>query len=248
MRTTDPSSLASRITARIVRGGGDRLWTYRDFADLDAPATAIATTLSRLARKRMLQRIRRGVYYRPDTTVLGETQPDPHAALDATLRRNRVRGVSTDLEAWRRLGLTTQVTAVPTIATPRRHRLASVAGHPVRTRVRGTTPAGLHNERAVLDALRSLRRIPGATPAEVLHRILLLIKGGKLDAAALAKMARREPPRVRALVGALLEEAGADAVPPSLLGELRRSLNPATRYRMPEAAAWLKSAASWGIW
>jgi hypothetical protein len=105
--------------------------------------------------------------------------------------------------------------------------------------VRGATPAGLHDERAVLDALRSLRRIPDATPAEVLHRIL--------DAAALAKLVRREPPRVRALVGALLEEAGAAAVPPSLpMNSVARSTR-LTRYRMPEAAAWLKSAADWGI-
>lgn len=247
MRRPDPSSSTSRLAARIARGGPDRLWTYRDFADLKAPTTAIAAALSRLARVGAIRRLRRGVYYRPGTTAFGETRPTPHAALEATLRRRGVRGVATGLEAWRRLGLTTQVAAVPLVATARRLRLSPVAGHRVRTTTRPDTNWKKWTERAVLDALRALRRIPDATPSSVMDRVLSLLKGRELDVPALLTMARGEPPRVRALLGALLEEAGPRVASKASLEELRRTLNPLSSYRIPEAAARLNAAETWGI-
>jgi len=247
MRKPDPASVASRTAARVVRGGPDRLWTYRDFADLNAPTTAVAAALSRLARAGGLRRIRRGVYYRPGTTAFGETRPTPDATLAASLRRQGVRGVAAGLEAWRHLGLTTQVNAAPLVATSRRLRLAPVAGYRVRTTTRPGTDWKRRNERAVLDALRSLRRIPDATPEVVLVRLLLLLRSKRLDVPALLKMTSGEPPRVRALLGALLEEAGTRIVPPTELEELRGSLNPLTTYRIPEAVGRLKSAAAWNL-
>ena len=99
----------------------------------------------------------------------------------------------------------------------------------------------------MLDALRSLDRISGVTPAEVLRRVLQLLRSEKIDATALAQMARLEPPRVRAMVGALIEEVRPEAVSSALLDVLRLSLNPATRYRIPAAAGQLSTAANWGI-
>jgi hypothetical protein len=99
----------------------------------------------------------------------------------------------------------------------------------------------------VLDALRALRRIPDATPESVIDRLLLLLKGNELDIPALLTMAQGEPPRVRALLGALLEEAGACVAHNESLKELRRSLNPLTSYGIPEAVARLKAAKIWGI-
>ncbi len=57
----------------------------------------------------------------------------------------------------------------------------------------------------------------------------------------LARVARSEPPRARALLGALGEQIGAR---PALLKTLRASLNPLSRFdfgvftRMPNAGAW----------
>lgn len=247
MRRPDPSSIASRLAARITRGGVDRLWIYRDFTDLKVPTTAIAAALSRLTRTGTIRRLRRGVYYRPGTTAFGETRPSPAGALEATLRRRGVRAAGTGLEAWRRLGLTTQVTSVPFLATSRRLRLSPVIGHRVRIMTRPDTHWKKPNERAVLDALRALRRIPDATPGSVIDRVLALLKGRELDVPALLTMARGEPPRVRALLGTLLEEAGPRVVPKASLNELRGSLNPLTSYQIPEAAARLKAAKTWGI-
>ena len=99
----------------------------------------------------------------------------------------------------------------------------------------------------MLDALRVLRRIPGATPGNVLDRLRLLLREGKLDLPTLVKMGRREPPRVRALLGALIEEANLPGEIDGLLAVLRGSLNPLTNFRIPEAADHLRKAAAWNI-
>jgi Family of unknown function (DUF6088) len=248
MNSPSRSSLANRIAARIKRGGTDKLWTLRDFADLEASGTATAATLSRLARRGVLRRVRRGVYYRPGKTLFGETRPDPHATLSATLRRLGVPAAATGVDAWRRLGLTTQHGAVPVVATPRRLRLAPVAGHRVRTTVRPATSRADHGECAVLDALRNLRRIPDTTPAAVLDRLTELIADRRIDVPKLLEMARREPPRVRALLGALLEHARpSDPTIGHALATLRHSLNPLTTYRLREVAGHLPTAARWHI-
>jgi uncharacterized protein DUF6088 len=248
MRTPDPSSLAGRIASRIAHGGPKRMWTYRDFTDLGASGTAIAAALSRLAKEGTLRRVRRGVYYRPRVTAFGETHPDPNATLEATLRRHDVSGISAGVDAWRRLGLTTQLAGVPMVNTPRRLRLGSVAGHRVNPKVRPSTPHGGYRERAVLDALRNLRRIPGSTPRTVIERLLAVLGEGGVDVPTLLSMALLEPPRVRALLGALLEHARPDdSMIRVSLADLRRSLNPQTTFRIPEAANLLPTSRRWRI-
>jgi hypothetical protein len=247
MKTPDPFSLAGRIASRILHGGPKRLWTLRDFSDLGS-GPAVAAALSRLVKERTIRRVRRGIYYRPSVTAFGETRPDPDATLKATLRRHDVPAVSAGVDAWRRLGLTTQVAGVPIVATPRRLRLGPVGGHRVHTTVRPGTPHGGHEERAVLDALRNLRRIPGSTPKRVVDRLSALLADGLVDVPALLSMALSEPPRVRALLGAILEHARPkDAMIRAPLTRLRRSLNPLTTYRIPEVAHLLPTSRGWHI-
>ena len=245
MRTPDPTSVASRVAARIARGAGDRLWTYENFQDLSAPPTAVAAALSRLTRKGTLRRIRRGVYYRPVATAFGESRPDPEAALKVALRRRGAGATPSGLEAWRRLGLTSQVTSEAELVSSGRIRISPVLGQKVRASVRPLGAPSAADERAVLDALRALRRIPGTTPATVLDWARLLLRG-KVDLPRLARMARREPPRVRALLGALLEDSGARGTA-AIREELRRSLNPLTTYRIPGVVGHLRSARAWSI-
>ena len=83
-------SAAAAIRARVERGS-ERFWSYADFDDL--PPSAVASTLSRLAREGSLRRVRKGLYYRPRPTVLGESQPTASAvaaqALNAPVHPDR---------------------------------------------------------------------------------------------------------------------------------------------------------------
>src|SRR5215211_337734 len=84
MKRAKDDSLAHAVATRVKTGGDDRLWTYADFPG--ANRTALAAALSRLVKAGELTRVRRGVYYRPKTTMFGMSRPDPEALADAILR------------------------------------------------------------------------------------------------------------------------------------------------------------------
>jgi len=67
-------STASSIRLQI-EGGGEKLWRHNDFRD--EPFPAVAQTLSRLTRNGTLQRLSKGVYYRPAQLLSGRAAPAP---------------------------------------------------------------------------------------------------------------------------------------------------------------------------
>jgi hypothetical protein len=247
-------SVAYAVRSRILRAGGDRLWAYRDFPTENR--VAVSAALSRLARTGLIARVRPGVYYRPRRTVLGPSRPDPEVVLDAVLRLRGAEPVPSGISEYSRLGLTTQASGSITRAVPRRMNHAILSEFPVYLSARPLErQRGIRSEeRTALDALRDLGRIPGSTPRDVIGRIATLIRAGKLSFSRLARFARVEPPRVRALLGAIGEDVrsegarGGAAVLKENLERLRSSLNPLSSYRVPGAREVLASAASWRIW
>lgn len=245
-------SVARLVRDRILRGGPDRLWTYADFPGVDR--LALAAALSRLAKEGLLTRVRRGIYYRPKSTLFGTSHPHPEHLIDAVIRQRGDRAVPSGVEHYSRLGLTTQVSGTITRAARRPGPRKIVPGLSARIRRRplerqkGIRP----DERVALDALREVSRIPDSSPRDVLLRLKTLIRIGHLDFSRLARFARAEPPRVRALLGALgedIQEEGSErlAVPSNELESLRKGLNPLTTYRVQGAGSALKHGARWHI-
>jgi hypothetical protein len=253
MNVPKDRSVAHAVRSRIARAGSDRLWTYRDFPSADR--VAVAAALSRLTKAGFIVRVRPGVYYRPRPTVLGASRPDPEAVLDTVLRLRGVAPVPSGVSEYNRLGFTTQVSASITRAVPRRVNHAPSRAFPTYLSARPLDKQkGIRaEERTALDALRGPTRVPGATSGDVLERIAALMLAGKLDYSRLARYALAEPPRVRAILGAIgqdLRSAGSHGrkvVATEPLDGLRRSLNVLSSYRVPGASAALKSAAKWRI-
>lgn len=252
MKRARDDSIAHAVTTRVRRGGDDRLWTYADFPGVGR--TALAAALSRLVKAEELTRVRRGVYYRPKRTVFGLSTPDPEALADAVLRARGEAPLPSGVGAYNRLGLTTQVSGAVTRATRRRAAPAAVGRVTLYATPRpldaqkGIRP----EERTALDALRDITRIPDARPEDVLRRLGMLVRAGELDYVRLARYSRAEPPRVRALLGALGEELrhanAGRRVPAEVLDELRESLNPLTSFVVRGARAALPhAAAAWKI-
>lgn len=244
MNRSKNDSLAHSIRARILAARDDQLWTYADFDDVDPSNMnryALSATLSRLARNGHLVRVRRGVYYRPKVGVFGPTNPDPTALAQAVLRAGGDRPVSTGVSVYNRLGLTTQVSNAVAVATTRRVPSTLLRKNGVRLftvrRPLGAQKGITSAERAALDALRDVDQIPGSTPADVISRMAALIRSGDLNFVRLAKFARAEPPRVRALLGAIgnaLRDSGSvKRVPQYVLDHLRGSLNALTSFAVP---------------
>jgi hypothetical protein len=235
-------SVNSKVLRRIGRGGSDRVWTFADFPSL--PTTAVAAALSRAAKKGVLQRVRKGVYYVPRETRFGETRPEPLKLAAAILKARRIAWTPSGPAAYNGLGLTSQVSPTATLAVDSSSRSLRL-GLPTEVRlrpaarVRGLAP----QERTVLDALGDLRWIPGTSPAQALKRILTMFESGQMPFERLARLARKEPPRVRALLGAIGSKIGCD---PAVLTGLRRSLNSTTAFRLGVAEV-LPTARAWNI-
>jgi hypothetical protein len=234
-RTREAASSAASLIRRRVEGGGGRFWKHNDFKDL--PPAAVATTLSRLAQEGVLRRTSKGVYYRPVPTMFGPSVAGASAAAAHTFRAPLHPA---GLTAANVLGLTTQNPGRPEYATtapsaPGALRRAVVhAGRP-------SQRAGLSAEDgAILETLRERARSSDLPPHETAKRLLRLLAEGKRFS-RLAKAALAEPPRVRAMLGALGQELG---VPLSQLKPLRESLNPLSRFDFGQLVG-LRHAQEW---
>lgn len=237
----EPRQIAKWVRRRIEKGD-ERLWRFDDFTGV--PASAVAQALSRLARQGHLERLSKGVYYRARETMLGKSRPNPAAVRKLAGAQNTVfpAGVS----AANLLGFTTQTAGRGEVATSgfRLPRKLLGSDTVVHTR-RPEAWAGLsETDAALLDFLRRAGSTSELSPEDTVHRTLLLFREkGRFE--RLLKVAATEPPRVRAIIGAIGDELGKRSAG---LKALRASLNPVSRFEfgllrgLARARAWQAKA------
>ncbi|MBY0494517.1 MAG: hypothetical protein K2Y23_09890 [Cyanobacteria bacterium] len=232
----------SRQTAKLIRDrierGGERIWRFDDFPGV--PMSAAAQALSRLAREGQLQRLSKGVYYHARETALGKSRPNPVAISTLAARRRTV--FPAGVAAANLLGFTTQAAGRSEVATsalslPRKLVGADTLIH---TRRPEAWRALSDADAALLDFLRRGGRTSELGPDETIRRLeALLRKPGRFE--RLLKVADTEPPRVRAMLGALGDALGKN---PRALKRLRDSLNPLSRFDFGALSA-LPGASRW---
>lgn len=232
-----PPCVAALVRQRVERGG-ERLWRLDDFRDLSF--AAVAQALSRLTREGKLERLSKGTYYRTRTTAFGPSRPNP-AAIQKLASRHKSM-FPAGIAAANLLGFTTQTARHGEIATsalslPRK----LVGGETVVHTRRPEAWAGLSQEdAAMLDFLRRGGRTSELAPDETIRKTLkLLSKKGRFE--RLLSVAATEPPRARAILGAIGERLGTSG---ATVNRLRESLNPFSRFdfgvfaNLPNAREW----------
>jgi hypothetical protein len=193
--------------------------------------------LSRLASEGVLDRVGKGVYYHSVPTTFGPSSPGASATAAQTLHATLHPA---GLTAANVLGLTTQNPRRPEYATPAASRPTALRDAVVHTS-RPADREGLGAEDgAILEILRERARSSDLSPRATVDRLLSLLgDDGRFDRLARAGLA--EPPRVRAMLGALGQELNA---PAGILASLRDGLNPLSRFdfgvlaALPNARAW----------
>lgn len=216
-----PRASAAGVVRDRVRRGGARYWKHSDFRGL--PSSAVATTLSRLARQGELQRTGKGVYYRPAPTSFGLSIPGASAAAAQTLNAPLHPA---GLSAANALGLTTQNPKRPEYATPAPGPPTALRNAVIHTGRPALRAILSPEEGAILEILRERARSSDLPPEETIRRLRQALSGEERYR-RLVKAATAEPPRVRAMLGALGQELD---MPPALLNRLRGTLNPLTRF------------------
>jgi hypothetical protein len=228
---------ASSIRLQIERGG-ERLWRHDDFRD--QPFPAVAQTLSRLTRNGTLQRLSKGIYYRPRSTPFGPSRPDP-TAINRLAQRHKTIFPS-GVAAANLLGFTTQTPKRSEVATSSLSLPRKLIG--AETRVHARRPEAWkrlsETEAALLDFLRQGGKTSELSAERTVQKTLALLASDR-HLERLLKVADSEPPRVRALLGALAEELGLH---PAARTRLRASLNPLSRFNFEEFVS-LAHARKW---
>jgi len=228
-----PRTASARIR-REIEAQGERLWRLRDFGDLSP--SAVASTLSRLVKEGRLRRIQPGVYYRSRPTILGESIPSQQAVLAAKLAEPLH---PTGLTAAAMLGFTTQNPSRLEYATSAENAPPRIAA-----RIRNRRPDSRRRlsprEGAILEFLRDRAQTSDLSAEETAKRLLdLLARDKTFDRLMVAAM--DEPPRVRAMLGALGQEAGT---PERHLRALRGSLGLVSKYDFGHLSG-LRHAKAW---
>jgi hypothetical protein len=234
-------SIVGRVRARIERGG-ERVWRATDFQSADRAwtAQAIAQALSRLSRQGLVRRLGKGLYYRGRETAFGPSLPSPAMVQSLPIVGRKV--FPSGHSAASMLGLTTQQPSRLEIATTGGSLPRLIVGKQtvIRTR-RPESWRSLDAEDAViLEVLRQRGSTSELSADETVRRLLAVVnKPGRF--VRLCRVAASEPPRVRAMLGAIGQQLRRS---PRELTRLRSTLNPLSKFDFGKLAA-LKHAAEW---
>lgn len=240
-RVTNRSRSDRQVTTivwRRIEAGGERLWRLGDFRDLSP--SAVAQALSRLTHQEKIERLSKGVYYRARNTAFGKSRANPAQILQLATRDGTV--FPSGIAAANLLGFTTQNPGRNEVATSALSLPRKLVG--TDTVIHARRPeawAGLSEaDAALLDFLRRAGKTSELSSDETVSRVLSLFSE-KDRFNRLLKIADTEPPRVRAMLGAIGEQLSPKS---PALRRLRSSLNPLSRFdfgmlgSLPKARDW----------
>jgi hypothetical protein len=218
------SSPIMGLVRRRIGCAGERLWRLEDFGDL--PFSAVAQSLSRLTREGTIERLSKGVYYSARQTAFGKSLPSPTAIQELASRRKTVYPAG--IAAANLLGFTTQTARRSEVSTSALSLPRKLIGSEtvVHTRRPEAWARLSEVDAALLDFLRRGGKNSELPPSETIDRaVALLSESGRFE--RLLKVADSEPPRVRAIFGAIGEQIGK---PADMTQRLRASLNPFSKF------------------
>ena len=224
LKSPDGSRKAMASVRQRIEQGGERLWRLEDFRDCSFGAAAQA--LSRLKREGAIERLSKGIYYHPRATSFGKSRPNPVSLQKLASERTRV--FPAGIAAANLLGFSTQSASRGELATSALSLPRKLVGSAtiIHTRRPESWERLSDEDAALFDFLRRGGRTSELSPEDTVQRTLsLLCRPGRFE--RLLKVVRSEPPRVRAILGAIGEQLGKRK---TVLGPLRGSLNPFSRF------------------
>lgn len=240
-------NISAKIRSDLERLPQGYIFTYGDLLPESDKAEAVIKALNRMVKSGRIAKVSKGRFYRPVQSPFGSLKPDQTEIIKDLLEENgKVTGYLTGYSVFNALGLTPQVSNIIQIGK-NQTRPAFTRGQFTiqiirqKNRITKDTIPLLQ----ILDAVKNIRKIPGASVESSCRRLLILIKNLSLiEVNNLVKLAMQYPPAARALTGALLEVLNLDFAS----ARLRNSLNPLTAFKIPGAENVLSSVAKdWNI-
>jgi hypothetical protein len=220
------------------------------YADLGIEATdffTAAKALERLQKKGEIKKISKGMFYKPEISIFGEMPPNYDSILQNYLYKAGKRvGYVTGYVLYNQLSLTTQMAFTTKIATNRNLKKINI-GWLKTNSVKAYAEVTEENYPllGILDALKDIKSIPDSSASNAIKILMPKIKVFKKnDIENLIKYALQYPPRVRALLGAILENIFRNKFD---LLTLKSSLNPSTNFKLGIKNTVLPTTQNWNI-
>lgn len=206
---------------------------------------AIIKTLNRMVESGKLQKISKGKFYKPETSVFGELEPPKEQIVkDLLFDDGKVTGYLTGLSIYNTLGLSSQVSNTIQIGK-NEIRPAFVRGKYSISFIKQKNTINKENIPVlqILDAIKSIKKIPDATLSQSTEKIIEIVeKLSEEDVSKIIKLSLKYPPSTRALLGAILEfKNNSDTE------HLKKTLNPITVYSFAGIETVLPTSQNWNI-
>ena len=239
-------TLAGQIQTRIKKLPIGKSFGYKDLGIAKKDYQTAAKAIERLHTKGIIKKISKGVFYKPEQTVFGELKPDYREQLRPYLFENGKRiAYETGVSLYNRMGLTTQMAFRIKIAS-RSKRISINRGALRADAVKSYVDVTEANYELLgfLDAIKDIKSIPDCSASQAIAIISGMMK--EFDSKRindLIKYALSYPPRVRALLGALLESLSIKAD----VTRLKESLNPLTSVKIGLNKKNLNTIKNWNI-
>lgn len=239
-------NIADKIERKIKQIARGEVFGYDTLGLTSSEVLAGAKALSRLKEKGVIRRARKGYYYKPKVSVFGEQKPREDVLLALYLfDNNKQTAYVTGTRLYNRLGLTTQVPNSIRVASLERQvkgKVGNLIIKPAKSYVKVTSESVRYLE--ILDVMKDFNTIPDLQKKDGLAYLKKAIRN--LDNNEMKKLVTYGilyPPKVRALLGALLEN-NTDF---GDLKKLKDSINATSRYQYGFNATLLPTAQSWNI-
>ena len=239
-------TLAKKIKKQIENFPVGETFRYEQLDIGKDQYITVAKILERLQKDGLIKKISKGTFYKPKKTIFGELKPDEQELLKPYLFENKKRiAYITGNYLYNQLGLTTQLTSVLKIACQSKRiyvNTGAIKAKPVKSYTEVTDQN--YQILGFLDAMKDLKTIPDINIKSAVKILSSLVN--KLNSEELNKMieyALLYPPRVRALLGAIIESQieGGD------IRKLNNSLNPLSVFKLGISSEILKTALKWNI-
>lgn len=240
-------ALATDIRKQIKQLPEGKTFGYDDLRIAKEDYATAAKAIERLQKEGLIKKVSKGVFYKPEQTVFGELKPDYSELLRPYLFENGKRiAYETGTSLYNRMGLTTQMAFRIKIASRgkriniNQERLKADAVKSY-TEVTDTNYETL----GLLDAFKDVKLIPDCSVAQAVRRLTAIVKAlndKQID--SLIKYALLYPPRVRALLGAILENNGNKV---KVMDKLKDSLNPLSTIKLGLKETELPTKSKWYI-
>lgn len=239
--------VADKITDKINRIDTGVVFGYDTLGLTSDEVVAGAKALSRLVSKGLIKRAKKGCFYKPKVSAFGEQKPREDVLLSLYLFKNNNQvAYVTGLRLYNKLGLTTQIPSSIRVASLEKQvkgKVGNVQIKPAKSYVKVTSALVKYLE--LLDVIKDLNTIPDLQKSDGLVYVKNAISN--FDNAEIKKLIScgiAYPPKVRALLGALLESMNIDTVNLSLL---KKSINPSSSYSYGITPKMLATVNSWNI-